>query len=229
MSKRSRRELCVFPPPTGLNINCLIPLEILAHICTFLGYTDVIAFVSTCKYIRRLLCGAYLTVLLTLRDTYPMPREINPRTIDLRIVGVPQNMDAFFAWHYSKIFRIQVSVPAELPHMPKLLVLSVIGKSICVVPKAPELIGVLAKNSSIADISNLRFCPGLMILYLAGTAVKDISAVRFCKSLDLLYCVLQSLDTSPPNGFAEATSAFAASTSFAFLPAFAIAAAAAAV
>lgn len=187
MSKRSRSDLYV--PTDGVAYNRPIPLEIFAHICAFLGHRATIAFVSTCKYLRRLLREEYLTVLLTLRDTYPTPQEINPRSMDLRIVRTPPNMAAFFAWHYSKIFRIKVSVPVELPHMPELLVLSVTGKSIRAIPEAPSLICVLAKNSSIADIYNIRLCASLMVLYLAGTSVKDISAVRVCKSLKNSRCL----------------------------------------
>jgi Leucine-rich repeat (LRR) protein len=197
LAKRSRAD--VLPPPDVVfEYDCSIPLEIFAHICTFLKYGDVVAFVSTCKYLRRLIHEKYLALPIFVCGTYPMPPQINPRMLDLSIKWSMPGIQAFFDAYAPVIYRMKVSAMTaipDLPPMPKLLVLKIVGQNITRLPVAPELYQCIASYSAVIDISALADCRDLRVLDLTGTPVMDITPLANCHSLKDLNLPISCMPT----------------------------------
>lgn len=169
-----------------LYYDCSIPLEIFAYICKFLESADKLAFVSTCKYMRRLIREKYLSLPIFVGRTYPTTRQINPLVSTVSIAHPAPDIHMFFREYAPAIYQINVAAMVVIPEMPQLVSMSVVGRNITRIPEAPKLYQCIAENSAITDISTLGSCRGLHVLQLAGSPVTDITPLKHCTSLQLL-------------------------------------------
>lgn len=175
-----------------------LPLDILAHICGFLPYCDILAVTQTCKYIRRLVRERYLRLHITLLNTAPTLRQINPHDAIVYIAkNIPQLGEFFSAYSpviNELIMAADIPVVPDLPAMQKL---TVIGKSIARIPCAPEMHTCVATDSCITDISALAGCRKLQYLNIMRTLVKDVSSLVHCEHLRILGVPAECMPTFP--------------------------------
>ena len=167
-----------------------IPHEILAVVCQELPQPDVVALLTTCKYIRQLLRGQHLQLRIYIRNRFPTNQQINPRIASLYILtDAASAADSLqFCTDFGPVIggirMLRQYIPLET--FRELVVLYAEQSPLRSLPVLPSLFECIATSSHLGDIANLQMCTQLTRLAIDNTDVADITPLQSCDTLRVL-------------------------------------------